>query len=389
MEGLRGYAVLLVFLVHHHTLFGWLLPSRSLAYDLSAFGQDIGFSGVDLFFVLSGYLIYGHLLHRNPPYFSYIRKRARRLYPTFLFVFCIYLIFSFLMPSLSKLPHGAVNQITYVIANLLFLPGIFPIKAVITVSWSLSYECFFYLSIPLVITFTAMRRWQRKLRVLFFLGVLLLLCFGSYLDLFPHIRLGMFVAGIILYEFMDARWLTTNLSSLGELLTIALYGLTLLALSLFEFNGRRILYNPHFANSGFFPWTLLLCVVLFFLCIFVFAFDGVLRRVFSFAPLRWLGNMSYTYFLCHGIILYGIAFLLAKLIPGTLPSTPIFLALLVFNLSLTLLGSLVMFILIEKPFSLAPKRASEHSAAGKPVDPVLQEPESGVPFPIAEGNSAT
>ena len=49
-EGMRGYAVLLVFLVHYHSLFGQLLPPSSVLFDLSQLAHDIGQSGVDMFF---------------------------------------------------------------------------------------------------------------------------------------------------------------------------------------------------------------------------------------------------------------------------------------------------------------------------------------------------
>src|SRR5215472_13986750 len=59
MEGIRGYAVLLVFMVHQHTLFSRYLAPQSSIARLSQFSHHIGNSGVDLFFVLSGFLIYG------------------------------------------------------------------------------------------------------------------------------------------------------------------------------------------------------------------------------------------------------------------------------------------------------------------------------------------
>src|SRR5262249_31376257 len=155
-------------LVHHHTLFGDYLPSSSLIYKISRFGHDIGHSGVDLFFVLSGFLIYGHLFSKAPSYGSYVRKRIRRIYPVFLCVFCAYLIASVCMPSVSKLPTRPGAATAYVIENLLLLPGIFPIESMITVTWSLSYELFFYLTIPILIASTRMRYWRRFHRVLLF-----------------------------------------------------------------------------------------------------------------------------------------------------------------------------------------------------------------------------
>jgi peptidoglycan/LPS O-acetylase OafA/YrhL len=52
--------------------------------------------------------------------------------------------------------------------NLLMLPGMTRIPAIITVSWSLSYEWFFYLTLPLVIAVFRLRRWNTWQRVAFF-----------------------------------------------------------------------------------------------------------------------------------------------------------------------------------------------------------------------------
>jgi len=121
MEGMRGYAVLLVFLVHHHNLFSSYLPASSALYSMSRFGNAIGHSGVDLFFVLSGFLIYGILLRKRTPYLSFCGRRLRRIYPTFLFVFGAYVLLCHLIPSISKLPQGLSKQALYLVENVLLL----------------------------------------------------------------------------------------------------------------------------------------------------------------------------------------------------------------------------------------------------------------------------
>ncbi|MBS0174815.1 MAG: acyltransferase family protein, partial [Nitrospira sp.] len=65
MEGLRGFAVFLVFLVHYATLIRpWIESGSALSRTTNAI-HSIGNVGVDLFFVLSGYLIYGSLMARS------------------------------------------------------------------------------------------------------------------------------------------------------------------------------------------------------------------------------------------------------------------------------------------------------------------------------------
>src|SRR4051812_7577289 len=74
MEGLRGFAVFLVFLVHYVALADIWLTDGSLSRQLGWSMFAIGNIGVDLFFVLSGYLIYGSIIQRAQPWKTYLRR---------------------------------------------------------------------------------------------------------------------------------------------------------------------------------------------------------------------------------------------------------------------------------------------------------------------------
>src|SRR5690242_8313675 len=171
MEGIRGLAILLVFCVHYHTLFSPYLNPKSLSFRVSELGWGMGQSGVDLFFVLSGYLIYGAVIRKPTSYWKFMRRRVERIYPTFLAVFALYLFLCAALPGVSKLPSGAWHTTIYILQNLALLPGIFAITPLITVAWSLSYEFFFYFTIPLLVLLTSMRKWKRWQRVSFFLAL--------------------------------------------------------------------------------------------------------------------------------------------------------------------------------------------------------------------------
>src|ERR1700737_402660 len=115
MEGLRGFAVLLVFFVHYHALFSGWVSSNSMSFAFSKFLSNVGHSGVDLFFVLSGYLIYGSIIKKQRSYFGFIRRRIQRIYPTFLCVFASYVLLSALFPSDSRIPTNAVGASLYLL----------------------------------------------------------------------------------------------------------------------------------------------------------------------------------------------------------------------------------------------------------------------------------
>ena len=84
MEGLRGIAVALVFCQHYGTQFATYGSctgfTRTVALKLASFGNY----GVELFFVLSGYLIYTILLKKRPSFLTFMARRAQRLYPAFI-----------------------------------------------------------------------------------------------------------------------------------------------------------------------------------------------------------------------------------------------------------------------------------------------------------------
>ncbi len=117
--------------------------------------HSVGNTGVDLFFVLSGYLIYGALINKASPYLRFMLRRVLRIYPVFLVMMAIYLLLCWAFPQNSKLPARVDDAVIYVAQNLLLLPGMTGIKPLITVAWSLSYEMFYYLLAPVVIALLA------------------------------------------------------------------------------------------------------------------------------------------------------------------------------------------------------------------------------------------
>lgn len=96
LDGLRGIAVLAV-LAHHDLL--WLPSSGARFYLLwlPRFVVKRGFFGVDLFFVLSGFLITSILVEMRgkPHYFkTFYYRRALRILPPYLIVMATYLAIS-------------------------------------------------------------------------------------------------------------------------------------------------------------------------------------------------------------------------------------------------------------------------------------------------------
>jgi exopolysaccharide production protein ExoZ len=352
MEGIRGLAILLVFFVHYHTLFSPYVRTGSLTFRISNFSWGMGQSGVDLFFVLSGYLIYGAVIRKPVNYFRFMKRRVVRIYPTFACVFVLYLGLSLIFPAISKLPSGWWGATKYILMNLALLPGIFSITPLITVAWSLSYEFFFYISIPLLVMLTSMRNWRRWHRALFF-AALAILRFGV-LTVLP-LRMVMFIGGILVYEGLHSDWLRARLSRTGEALSALVFFGSFVPIALLEVQQE--------SASTLGPLTIrwgpnrifLMCMSFSLFAIYCLGRNGFLSRVFSWTPLRWMGNMSYSYYLIHGVTLQGLRFVCQRLWPAEGTSFVFFWSLLPIAILSTLATSTVLFCLVEKPFSLQKK----------------------------------
>lgn len=357
MEGTRGFAVALVFLVHYTTMVHpWVTPGSML----EAFGDSLhilGSAGVDLFFILSGYLIYGSLISREQAFTPFIKRRIRRIYPAFLVVFVIYVALSFASPADNRIPAGSWPATLYLVQNLLLLPGLQGVQPMIVVSWSLGFEMLFYLVIPVVISTLQLRARGMAARLAVFALLFAAIMAYSIFAARPtfagsHIRMIMFVAGMLLFEALRSPRAYPAGTVLGTL------GLVL---------GCMATQLP-IAGAGAAQWK----AVIMFAAFFVFCYScysnpgGPLARLFSWTPLRWLGNMSYSFYLLHSITIKACLLVWSKVLPpdshhyadwmfwAALP--PVFGA--------ALLTSAALFLTIERPYSLA----FAHQRKGKAND---------------------
>ena len=341
MEGLRGFAVLLVFLVHYVALIQpWIAQDAALLAFAEALGT-IGNSGVDLFFVLSGYLIYGSLVTRYQPLLSYFTRRIQRIYPAFTATFAVYTVLSLVFPAESKIPSDGGEGALYLLQNLLLLPGLLPIQPMITVAWSLSFEMFYYLALPLLIAALKLRRRSSAWRVTSFL--IIAVSFSIFTAIFGGpVRLIMFVSGILLFETLNhSQWRVSGTAGLVAL-AVGLLGMLL----------------PIAGPAGEALRISILFVAFFVLCLACFRTPtALLPLALSWAPLRWLGNMSYSYYLIHGLALQAGFLAMSTLAPPTGAESALFWMLLPPMLALTLVVSAPLYLLIERPFSLAPRRS--------------------------------
>lgn len=153
---LRALAILLVML--------WHLPRPATPAVLEGLKQ-YGWTGVDLFFVLSGYLIGTQLFSRlaRGQRFrlrDFYLKRALRILPAFLVVLAVYVF----LPGLRENP---TMQAPWRFLTFTMNFGLdYRVTGAFTQAWSLCVEEHFYLVFPLLVLLLTRLRWQGWVAVL-------------------------------------------------------------------------------------------------------------------------------------------------------------------------------------------------------------------------------
>ena len=306
IEGLRGLAVLLVVLFH-----------------CGVQGFAGGFVGVDVFFVLSGFLITGLLVEElqktsDLNLLQFYARRVRRLLPAF----ALTLIFTLLVGAMILTPHEldgaghASRAAALYISNLFFdlNAGDYFAADVKTNpllhTWSLAVEEQFYLFWPLLVLMSL--RWCRSMKALW-----VVLSVITILSLTISVWFTANGGTFAFYELPARAW-EFSLGGLAVLLPCrklkisSTWWLTLGWLGVLS-----ILGSAHFIASdiGFPGWIALSPVIgtVASLIAGTACPNGGMSLVLHSAPLQMLGRLSYSWYLWHWPFLVFSAALLPNI----------------------------------------------------------------------------
>jgi peptidoglycan/LPS O-acetylase OafA/YrhL len=286
IQGLRGVSVIAVLLFH----LGVALPG--------------GFVGVDVFFVISGFLMTGliadEFARRGTISFAeFYSRRIRRIFPALLVMILIVTALGYvlLLPGdYEELAQsGAAAALSLGNVFFFFSTGYFDIPAEakgLLHTWSLGVEEQFYLIWPaIMLALLSLARGRRELTLLLLLAVVgagfLISVYGVLSDskvafYLLHARLWELAAGGLLV-FLPQR----NFGSVNQLLPAA--GLALIAWSLFAL-------SPEAAFPG---WNALPAVLGAAFIVNPASASLLVARLLALRPLAFAGTISYSLYLWH------------------------------------------------------------------------------------------
>jgi len=311
LDGLRAVAYLLVFFFHANYF-------------------ELGWVGVQFFFVLSGFLITGILLDMKKSlpvggyFIKFYGRRFLRIFPLYYFYLLLmggvttWLISIPFRPGLMSI-FGEQAKYAYLYVYNFFFTTVFHKSAFFFEHlWSLSVEEQFYIVWPLLI-FLIPERFQKRLFLLFIaLGPLFRITFyfihasgefrifrpevsaAIYPLPFSHIDAFAFGAYISRYTIPKAKEQFYILLGL-----VPLVGFATEYLATGQFGEFSAFGYPLLMPDGFkFIWGYSLLNYFFAITILAVARQGMFNRFLEWSPMRYLGKISYGLYIFHQPVIW-------------------------------------------------------------------------------------
>lgn len=323
LDGLRGLAVVAV--LSYHT-FPKVSPN--------------GFAGVDVFFVLSGFLITSLLLREfaltgEIALSHFYMRRILRLYPALLLAVCLVLGLAIMQGELPEALPGIASAVVYM-SHVTMAFGVS--SGLLAHTWTLSLEEHYYLVWPAVLLAVLRGAVWRWVGLVALAGLVMLVpgVLPSPMTQMYWRALAMMVgslAAIILHR--RPRLVCLRVWRPAGL--IGLFCLAVVVLTPIEL--------PQVLAQGPFGIPSLMSVIV--ILGFIGSPMSVGARILALAPLRWLGKRAY------GLYLYHFPMVLSPLVPGVLSQAGIDARLevdLSLALVLTIIVSWASYRWVEEPF---------------------------------------
>ena len=352
LDHLRALAIVLVLLFHYEFYYGvpeWLGPFSSF-----------GWSGVDLFFVLSGYLIADKLFREldargRIDFKGFYLNRFLRIIPAYLAVVALYFSFPNLQEGSGLQPLWKFLTFTQNISIDMF-------RNTFSHAWSLCVEEHFYLLLPVLLYFIFSKNIAHK-AIYFFIavavfGVLIRYSIWEFFvaptygrtrlmiaikDIYypTYTRLDGLLTGIVIASiFRYSPSLKGKIVKHGNLLLA--FSLVLLLATYFLFDGSIVSINFASLTAILFGFPLV-SLAYGFMVVAAMSPNCILSK-YKFRLTAMLATLAYSIYLSHKIINHVVNTKLKDVLQ--LESYQIF----SICLLASILGGLTLHLIVEKPF---------------------------------------
>lgn len=297
LTGIRGIAALWV-VIYHLTIWGGHRLSGPAGNVLSS-----GYLAVDLFFILSGFVIslsYGGFFERDtsaPAFLSFMLRRIARIYPLYLLI----LVAAYALPGLFHIHLFEQTEfsLSQWLSNLTMSQELLSVDSINSPSWSVSAEFCSYLIFPFLCLGILRAPWSIS-------AVISGICISIliYISSLPT------PAGILRNGPMDVYWtggvIWPVLRCLCEF-SLGMMAYRMATMNLHFFTKNSVCY--FLAISTIFCLTIrgadIVSVLLFpFFIVSLMNEKTIVARFFSSTPVHQLGLWSYAIYLWHRSCLF-------------------------------------------------------------------------------------
>ena len=341
LDSLRGIAALSVVLFHIHSLTNLALPGSFPLYIEKILSQ--GYLGVQIFFVLSGFVIAYSIRHSSfTPQFlkHFFIRRSIRLDPPYWIAMILMLTATLLFKIITAKEEAFAFDSVLILSNLFYLHEFFGLGAINPVAWTLCIELqlymFFVVSLSFLFRWGKVQNPKEITSSTYFPLIFLLLLFFSL----EHSQPFLFNrdAPFKIRGFFAPYWYSFFL---GCAVCWTLIGwLSKRRLSLFF--GLCFFYGIKGMDSRIFTALLFAALILWM------GFKGTLRTCILSPALQYLGKISFSLYLIHWLTASNCIFFLSKRI-GPLNGFKIT-GLYLFSLLACILTAHLFYLWVEAPW---------------------------------------
>lgn len=286
LDGIRGIAVMFVLLSHY---------TWAYDYHFKILGEHLfyfiyGDYGVQIFFIISGFVIFMTLDHSKSTS-NFVISRFSRLYPTY----WVCIITTIIIISLFPTPTLGNYSISTILINFSMIQSYLKFSHIDQVYWSLAVELAFYFLMGTLFFFKQMKYieiYSIIWLIFSFISLVFDFKFENYLKVFFILEWApLFITGMMLYKIKFKN--STLMNHLLILISLVLY---------------LFILHEQIINRNQVDETILHYILIIF-AYFIFYFLAFKElNILKNKYLQFLGYISYPLYLLHNVIGYAIIY---------------------------------------------------------------------------------